>query len=70
MGGWPWTYRPPPRGLIMPNDQFYIRTRQPDQLDVRTPWKSAIHGLVQTPRASAQFETIPDWELTAGAGCT
>jgi DMSO/TMAO reductase YedYZ molybdopterin-dependent catalytic subunit len=39
-----------PQGLITPNDQFYIRTRRPDQLDLRAPWKIALQGLVQTPR--------------------
>jgi DMSO/TMAO reductase YedYZ molybdopterin-dependent catalytic subunit len=39
-----------PQSLITPNDQFYIRTRRPDQLDPQAPWKIAIHGLVQTPR--------------------
>jgi DMSO/TMAO reductase YedYZ molybdopterin-dependent catalytic subunit len=39
-----------PQSLITPNDQFYIRTCQPDQLDSRAPWKIAIHGLVKTPR--------------------
>jgi DMSO/TMAO reductase YedYZ molybdopterin-dependent catalytic subunit len=36
--------------LITPNDRFYIRTCQPDQLDYQAPWKVALHGLVKAPR--------------------
>jgi len=39
-----------PQSLITPNDQFFIRTCQPDQLDSRAPWKIAIQGLVKTPQ--------------------
>jgi DMSO/TMAO reductase YedYZ molybdopterin-dependent catalytic subunit len=37
------------QSLITPNDQFFIRTCQPDRLDSRAPWKIAIRGLVNTP---------------------
>ncbi len=35
------------QSLITPNDQFFIRTRYPDQLDPRTPWKIRVHGTIQ-----------------------
>jgi DMSO/TMAO reductase YedYZ molybdopterin-dependent catalytic subunit len=38
-----------PETLLTPNDQFYIRTCPPDQLDCQAPWTIAIRGLVKTP---------------------
>ena len=35
--------------LITPNDQFFIRTRYPDQLDRRTAWKVTANGLLEKP---------------------
>ena len=36
--------------LITPNDRFYVRTCEPDQLDLQTPWKIRLHGMVKSPR--------------------
>lgn len=38
-----------PETLVTSNDEFYIRTRYPDQLDPSAPWRIAIEGLVEGP---------------------
>jgi len=38
-----------PQTLIIGNDQFFIRTRNPDLLDSQAPWKITVHGLVKAP---------------------
>src|SRR5262249_51665598 len=48
-----------PQTLITPNDQFYIRTRRPDQLDPRARWKLTIQGLVRTPRVLTLDDLLP-----------
>ncbi len=36
--------------LIIPNDEFYIRTRRPDRLGDTSSWEVSIGGLVGTPQ--------------------
>ena len=51
-----------PQTLITPNDDFFIRTCEPDQLDPRTSWKIAVHGLVKTPKELALDDLQPHVE--------
>ena len=36
-----------PEGLIIPNDEFYIRTRMPDRLKISDQWEIVVAGLVK-----------------------
>ena len=45
--------------LITPNDQFFIRTSLPDQLDFQAHWKIAIQGLVKTPQVLTMDDLGP-----------
>ena len=48
-----------PDSLITPNEQFYIRTRYPDLLDPRAPWRIRVSGLVERPRELTLAELTP-----------
>jgi DMSO/TMAO reductase YedYZ molybdopterin-dependent catalytic subunit len=47
------------QSLITPNDRFYIRTRRPDQLDDRKPWKINLHGLIKSPQELTMDDLRP-----------
>jgi DMSO/TMAO reductase YedYZ molybdopterin-dependent catalytic subunit len=36
-----------PDTLVVDNEDFYIRTELPDQLDLEAPWSLRVHGLVE-----------------------
>lgn len=45
--------------LLTPNERFYIRTRYPDQLDPRAPWRVAVDGLVREPAELTLEQLLP-----------
>lgn len=48
-----------PDTLLTKNELFYIRTRYPDQLDPRAPWRIAVGGQVNGPAELALEELLP-----------
>ena len=45
--------------LIVPNRDFYIRTRYPDQLDPNAPWQITVDGLVNEPTTLDMADIYP-----------
>jgi DMSO/TMAO reductase YedYZ molybdopterin-dependent catalytic subunit len=48
-----------PDALVTPNDQFYIRTLFPDQLDESQPWAISVSGLVDSPTTLTMADLTP-----------
>ncbi len=48
-----------PETLVTPNDQFYVRTRMPDRIDLATPWRIRAAGLIGSPREIGLDELEP-----------
>ncbi|MFQ5937774.1 MAG: molybdopterin-dependent oxidoreductase [Acidiferrobacterales bacterium] len=49
-----------PETLVTPNNKFFIRTRYPDRLRYRGPWKISVQGLVEQPAELSLNELMQD----------
>ena len=49
-----------PETLVTPNGKFFIRTRYPDKLRHRGPWKITVRGLVEQPTELALNDLMQD----------
>lgn len=45
--------------MLVPNDQFFVRTRLPDLLDTTKPWQLLLDGLVEKPIALDLADLAP-----------
>lgn len=48
-----------PDDLVTPVENFYIRTRYPDQIDPAAPWAITVHGLVDVPFSITMADLEP-----------
>ena len=46
--------------LVTPTERFFVRTRQPDQLDLTKPWSISVGGLVSQPQTLSVTDLQPD----------